>query len=245
MTRTRVLLGLVAVATGAALAAGGSDALRRGVEVFAQTAPYLLLAAGAIILLKSVLPREQTVAGPAFLVVAGLTWLAVARDWFASETMRPFASAVLVVGGVAVAMSSGRRDLDIDTGVRRCMAIVMPRVSRFAQAPRKLVVRALAGDVVIDLSEARLPRQQEMEIDLALLYGYVQILIPEGWAVVRGRLETARRIRLDGKLDPPYVYSPPPASDADGPDWHGGRGGVVLNISGIGGSVVLRRTSRE
>jgi hypothetical protein len=69
--------------------------------------------------------------------------------------------------------------------------------------------------------------------------------------VVHGRLETARRIRLDGKLDPPYAYTPPRASDEDededededAPDWHGGHGGVVLNISGVGGSVVLLRTS--
>ncbi|MFA1546710.1 LiaF transmembrane domain-containing protein [Actinomadura chokoriensis] len=245
MTRTRVLLGLVAVAVGAALAAGGSDALRRGGEVLTEIAPFLLVAVGAIILLRSVLPRDRTVVGPALLVVAGLAWLAVNRDWFGSEAMRPFASAVLVAGGVAVAMSSGRRDLNIDTGVRRCMAVVLPRVSRIAQVPRKLIVRALAGDVVIDLSQARLPRQREIEIDLALLYGHVEILVPDDWAVVHGRLETARWIRLNGRLDPPYAYSPPPASDEDEPDWHGGRGGVVLNISGIGGSVVLVRTSSE
>jgi hypothetical protein len=172
-----------------------------------------------------------------------MVWLALSQDWVGSDAARPFASAVLIAGGVAIAMSSRRRELDIDTGVSRCTTIVLPRTFQFAQAPRKLIIRALAGDLVVDLSEALLPRQQEIEIDLLSLYGFIKILIPEEWMVVHGRLETAHRIRLDGKLDPPYAYSLPPSSGEDAPDWHGGRGGVVLNVSGFGGSVVLLRTS--
>ncbi|WP_433334545.1 LiaF transmembrane domain-containing protein [Spirillospora sp. CA-294931] len=236
MTRTRVLLGLAAVAVGAALAAGGVDALRRGGEALVSAMPYLLIGAGAIILLRTLLPRGQAMAGPALLIAVGATWLVVSRDWFASEAARPFASAVLVAGGVALAMSRRSRDFDIDTGVWRCTTVLVPRKSLFDRAPRKLVVRALAGDVAVDLTGARLPLEKEVDIDLFLLFGHVRLAIPREWVVVHGRLETARGIRLDGDLDPPYTHSD------EGPVWHGGRGGVVLNVSGVGGTIVLERT---
>jgi len=243
-----VLLGLVAVSAGVAWGTGGTAALRKGIEALTEVLPFLLIGIGSIILLRAVLPRGQAVVGPALLIAVGVVWIGTSYGLVDLAAVRPLGSAVLIAGGAVVAMSRRSSELDIDTGVRSCTALIFPRSPRFAGTPRKYVIRALAGDVILDLSRTPLPPEDEIVFDLFLLYGYVRLTLPKDWVVVHGRLETARRIRLDGTLDEPYKYVPPePSDDGDDedeemPEWHGGRGGAILNISGFGGTLVLVRS---
>jgi hypothetical protein len=102
-------------------------------------------------------------------------------------------------------------------------------------APVKSVVRSvLGGTVHLDLSAATFPIDADpMVVDITLLFGRVEIIVPRAWQVRAGRVELARRVWFGGDLDMAEPWSADEDDDVDC---------VALNVQGLGGAVCLRRS---
>ena len=134
MSRTRVGLGLIAVAAGAAWSTGGYAAVQRGAAALVAAIPFLLIAGGLILLLRVLVPRGA-LAGPLVLMGAGGLW-AVASEGLLSLAVERVVPIGLTIGGVAIAMSNRSPEADLDTGVVTRTAFLFPSGPNPASGPR-------------------------------------------------------------------------------------------------------------
>lgn len=240
MSRTRVGLGLVAVAVGAAWWTGGYVAVQRGAAAMVAAIPFLLIAGGLILLLRVLAPRGA-LTGPLVLMGAGGIWAAASGGLLDSLAVERVLPIVLTIGGVAIAMSSRSHEADLDTGVVTRTAFLLPRRVKLDKTPEKLVLRALVGDANVNLSQLSREPMDDLQLDLSIFYGRIELLLPRQWTVVHGQVESARRVAVSGKLD--WPYREPHPEDKEYGSWRDDATlRTVINLSGLGGALVLIRT---
>jgi hypothetical protein len=233
LSRTRVVLGLVAVVAGTAWAVGGAGEPARVGRIGLIVLPILLVMTAVVRVLRVAMP-SGTMAGPVVLLmlaaVSALVAAAVLGKLHAGDLTKIGAIAV-VGGGVTMALSR-RSGTEPDIGVRHLTA-VFGTAGRpiIGSSPAKFVTRAVFGTVGVDLSAAEFPDFTErVTIDITVLFGRVEITVPRDWQVGVGRVELARRIDFKGQLD-----STEPIGEDNPDDW------VVVNVQGLGGAVRLHR----
>lgn len=237
LSRIRVALGLGAVSMGTAWAIGGVAGLRDVVAALSVAVPAVLVLAGVVLVLRAAVPRGQ-LGGPLALMGVGIGVLALRFDVPHLPDLSRQAPAVLILGGVFVALFRGRSGTGIDTGVRRYTSLLYPpaRPPMAGTAPKKLILRALLfGTVRIDLSGSDFPLEPRLVVDITVLWARVEVKLPSDWTVLAGRVELTSGVRFSGDLSQPVFASPLPAQ--------GEAKTVVVNVQGLGGAVSLTRGS--
>jgi hypothetical protein len=234
VSRTRVGVGILAVAAGTAWALGGTASLISFARSAVGLVPLALILAGAASILLVAVPRG-TLTGPIVLISIGAIGIAVEhgllrRSW--SGHVLPLA---LIAAGVVVAMSRSEKPR-IDTGVERHRAILFPAHPRVSGRARdKFIAHAILGLLRLDLTRADFPTGGRLWIDVTVLLGRFEVVLPTGWEIVAGRIELARGVSFAGRLDSARIASTTDQQDAEGGDL------VVLNVQGWGGAVVVQR----
>ena len=234
MNRIQVGLGLTIVALGTAWAAGGSQAVRTIGRGSAVAAPVAAIAIGLLLLLRAAVPRGM-LAGPLALIAAAGLWLSV---WYSGRlgiSAARIAQYSVIAAGVTTAMVRPPRRISITTGIQKYFAPLGPRPDgRVTVAVHKYIVRVLPfGTITLDFDGRSFPVDADtITVDATVLLGRFELCVPKRWKIVAGRVSLAYGIDLDGTLTQkdPYIPSHTPA----GPT-------VVLNLQGLGGSVLLRR----
>jgi hypothetical protein len=235
VSRTRIGLGLLAVAMGTAWATGGVRSLRVAVDLLVTVAPWLLLATGATMLFRAALPRGASVA-PLVLIAAGGVVLAARFDAADDIRLGNMVPLILIAGGVTVAMSYHSGESEINTRVRRYTSVLFPvRKSLNGIAPDKIIVRAIPGMIDLDLSRADYPNAYRLVIDVTVFYGRIELTIADTWKVAAGRLDLIHRVHFSGEVSTADFADP-----IERPEDRESRL-VVLNVQGSGGAVIVRR----
>jgi len=234
VSRLRVGVGIIAVASGIAWALGGVSAITTSAHKIAELLPFLLVLGGISAILLIAVPRGALV-GPVILIVAGLLWFAAEHRMLQRSLFTHFPAFILIGVGVGVAMSR-RRNISIDTGVERYGAVLFPARRRISgEARRKLIVRAIFALLQLDMSKADFPAGGKLWLDVTCIMGRIELILPKGWAVQAGRIELAQRITFGGTLTRSDI-TPIEAEEKDSDS-----NLVVLNVLGWGGSVMVER----
>lgn len=233
LSRSRVTVGLLVAVAGTAWAVGDAEGLRRAGRLALIILPALFVVLAVVMVMRAAMPAG-TAAGPiALLTLAAVCLLGAANafGWVNAATLTEAAAIAVTGGGMAVALSRRRMHHELDAIIHRRTAVLLNAEDRpiKGDAPVKSVVRAfLGGWMHLDLSAAEYPPgQRRIVVDITAWYGRVEISVPADWHVQAGRVELARRMRYYGVLD-------------DVTQQEGARV-VVLNIQGLGGSIILRR----
>jgi hypothetical protein len=223
-------VGIVAVASGTAWALGGTASLITSARTLAELLPLLLVIAGIGAILHVAVPRGA-LAGPALLIAIGGLGFAFEFGVFRRSLFTHVPALFLIGLGVIIAMSRHEKQ-QIDTGVQRCTAILLP-VHRPLNgvAPVKLIARAIFGFLVLDLSHASYPGTDRLWIDITCVLGRIEIKLPKDWTVQAGRIELARRMTFEGRLTSAEIA--PSGKDEKVVDLNL----VVLNVQGWAGAV--------
>lgn len=198
--RLRVLLGVTAIAAGTAWASGGLSAVRAaGIQVL-RILPFVIVGAGVLLLLMAAVPRGR-LGGPLLLLVAGTVGLAVEfapapHGW---SHMTP--PAALILGGLVLSLSGRSGSAHADGPIQVWHSFLWPKrhVLR-GNAPAKLILRCVLGEIALDLTEIAFPDEDELTFDVTILGGRVQLLLPHNWHVQAGRVEFARAMAFEGVL---------------------------------------------
>jgi hypothetical protein len=232
LSRARVALGLAGVVVATAWAVGGVHGLGAGGLVILKAIPALLVALGAVLLLRAVVPRSP-VMGPLVLVLGGSLALAIQFDLVTAGMLDDVAPVLLAVAGIAVAMSKSSRDNPLAAIVSHHWSVILPsrRNKIEGMAPHKFVLRCFLGDLLLDLTDASYPVAgggsvlPKITVDVTVFGGWLEIRVPHDWSVHAGRAYLTRLVRFEGQL-----------SSAEEDD-----NLVVLNIQGWSGRVIVRR----
>jgi hypothetical protein len=236
-SRGRIALGLAGAIVGTAWAVGDMAEVRAAAQLGLILVPLLLVVLGVVRALRLAMPAG-TVAGPVVLLgAAGVASFAAAMDLPGIPDPDKVGAAVLVLGGVAVALSRHRDHSMVEARVRRYRATLLSTVPAgvTGESPAKLVIRALLGGVVkLDLSGAEYPAVDRIMVDITIIFGRVELTIPANWTAQAGRIELAHRVDFSGPLDTTEIAPVVPEQD-DIPR-------VVVNVQGLGGAVALFRT---
>lgn len=234
MSRARVGVGILAVAAGIAWALGGVDSLVALARAAVGLVPLALVLVGLTAVLLMAVPRG-TRAGPLVLILIGVIGIAVEHGLFRNSLSAHVAPLSLIAAGVVVAMSRSEKSR-IDTGVERHHAILFPAHSHVSGRARdKHIVHAILGLLRLDLTQADFPIGGQLWIDVTVLLGRFEVILPKGWEVVAGRIELARAVSFAGRLDSAQITSTPEQQVASGGNL------VVLNVQGWAGAVVVQR----
>lgn len=230
LSRARIALGLVAVATGTAWAVGGAYALRAVGSAVLRGMPALAIATGLVIFLRAVLPRGP-IAGPLVLIVGGLLALAAQVGWLTASLWQAISPTLLITGGVLIAMSKRARPDPLAAIVTRHWSLFLPnRHAVRDTSPHKFIVRCLLGDFLLDLTNAAYPRGADrVTIDVTVLGGWVELRVPHHWVVIAGRVELTAGVRFVGNVDLP-----------EGDDTTQNR--IVLNVQGLASRMIVSRS---
>lgn len=229
-------MGLVGVAAGTAWAVGGVNAFSVGALVMVKAAPTLTLMTGVLILLRAVVPRG-VLAGPLVLIIGGAVGLAVQFGVLTAGMLNGVGPALLVAGGVVVAMSRRSREPALAAIVARHWSVFVPIKPIRVQgvAPHKFILRCLLGEIQLDLTEAHYPASaHRITVDITLLGGWVVVHVPRGWPVRAGRVDLARGTQFVG-----YLSSPLPVEEV--PEVGDEPNLVVLNVQGLSGEMTISR----
>lgn len=235
MSRTRVGVGIAAVAAGMAWALGGNGFLATSGRRLAELLPLLLVLGGVSAILLVVVPRGA-LAGPGVLISMGLLGLTVEHGMLHKSLLVHVPAFILISLGIIIAMSR-RKSIKIDTGVKRFTTIFFPARRRFSsEAPIKIVVRAIFGLLELDMSEAGPSRRSaRVWADVTCLVGRIELILPKEWEVQAGRVELARHITFEGKLTRTEFASSTEQEDDPCKNL------VVINVLGWGGVVRVRQ----
>jgi hypothetical protein len=222
-----VLVGAVTIAAGAAWWAGGSDVLRSAITGATKVVPVLLLLVGLVAVMRVVAPPWALV-GPVLVVLVGGLWLIIQKHSISEGDVRGALPVVLLLAGLAIAVplpgSAIIGQSKIYDGTESVAAVIFGRRVQVLQAPSHLTVRVLATTLRVDVSTAQPPALgDQVEVDVFVLGGRLELLLPGSWRVMPGRLSSHRGVQFDGR------------SDAVGPLE------LVLNVRGFGGSVSVSR----
>lgn len=225
---------MLAVAAGTAWALGGMASLATFARTAADLIPIVLVLTGVAAILLVAVPRGA-LAGPVVLIFIGVIGIEVEHGMLRRSLSAHVAQVILIAAGVVVAMSRSKKSL-IDTGVERHHAILFPAHPRVSGRTRdKLIARAILGRLRLDLEKAKFPVRGPLWIDVTVVLGRFEVILPEGWEVVAGRIELARSMSFVGRLDS--------AETASTTEQQAEMGGnlVVLNVQGWCGAVVVQR----
>jgi hypothetical protein len=228
-------VGIVGVVAGTAWAFGGIDSLITIARTLADLLPLLLVVAGASAILLVAVPRGLF-AGPATIILIGVLALAAEHGLFGKSLFAHVPAFTLIGVGVIIAMSN-HENLQSNTGVERCTAILLPRTRHVTGiASLKIIGRAIFGMLRLDLSRADYPTTaSRLWVDVTCVMGRVEIILPKEWKVRAGRLELARHITFEGSLTNSDLAPPTELADKYGEKL------VVLNVLGWGGAVLIQR----
>lgn len=207
MKHSQLIMSFVLVALGAVLATSGPGAPVRIGLWFLANAELMLLVAAGLSLLLAIAPRGA-LTGPGVLVLAALTVSSVRQRWWeqASSVWTMVGVLIVLLGGV-IGLASRPEVVDVDP-IHRRRIIMVPwtrtiRLEADQKVPEVLSVIAVASRVVVDLRKAPEPKREIIEVAVSCWAANVQLLLPDSWAVVAGRLNAARRVRFSGSLDSP------------------------------------------
>lgn len=234
-SRVRITLGLACVAAGTAWAVGGVHAIGAGASALLATVPALTVVVGVLIILRAAMPRGA-LAGPLVLIAAGSVALFIQFNAANYTVIYRMIPAMLVAGGVVVAMGRRSGEPDLPSIVLRYWSMLLP-VSRRVQspAPHKLIVYCLLGHLTLDFTQAAYPTVSapRITVDLTLLGGRVEFLLPDNWTVQAGRLSLAKGTQFSGRIGLFDQAADEPSDDEFGLNL------VVLNVQGWSGMVCL------
>ncbi|MFE2427455.1 hypothetical protein ACFXJ5_11980 [Streptomyces sp. NPDC059373] len=203
--------------------------------------PALVVLGGVALVVRTAVPHGR-LAGPLALACLGLAALLLRfSDSSYIVAVEQKSPTVLIAGGFIMALFRRRPVASIDTGVRRFTSVAYPHVNEtFAEpntTPRKVIVRALlGGSVRVDLARASYPFvDARMVVDVTVLGGQVELVVPEEWQVMAGRVDLTYGVRFEGRLSTAELAPLlPRPEEAD-------RRTVVINVVGSGGSVTVIR----
>jgi hypothetical protein len=212
--RSRIVWALLLVGFGAALAVAGPVGLGRLALDVLSHIYFLFLAAAAVSIFLTAMPRGTRI-GPVVLIVAGSAAYVATHERSTGRSGWVLVGLliVLVGGGLAMTARSGKskntRDFD---PVRRSWAIGIHRVVDFHEdkwIPGYISVCVIATKVKVDLTVPAEARGKYVELSVACWGGCVEIVLPEHWPVVGGRLALTRAIHFSGRLDSEDTFSDP------------------------------------
>ncbi len=227
MGRVRPLLGLIAVALGVAIAVDGVGALRRVLELAVDAGPFLLIGLGAVALLRSLAPTSAW-AGAGVLVVAGTIWLLADLHHIEVQLSGRLAAVALIMVGLALTLVRPARGVHATQGVMGRTAVVFAREWRVgADAPPQLIARAFLTQLTTDLSAVR--DASRLAVLVTILSGRCEMIVPDDWLIIPGRLDAARGIRIDDRRQAR------PLADADAAPLE-----LTIHVSGFLGTVLIR-----
>ncbi len=225
------MLGLAGVAAGTAWAVGGAP-LRSAANTLLTAAPVLVIATGVLILFHKLAPRGP-LAGPLILIVAGSTVLAFQLSLITSAVIRTVGPALLIVAGVAIALSRSATENPLIAIVTHRWQVFLPRRWEVkGTAARKYVIRSVFAECELDLSKARYPdNTPRITIDITVIGGWIELRMPSEWEVYPGRMDLVRGTRFSGSLT-----SRDKLPDAEANN-ELGKNHVMLNVQGWYGRV--------
>jgi hypothetical protein len=194
------------------------------------------------------------------LAIVGAAVFAFQRGhWSDRVTWQLAGGGLIVMGGwLAMAPTSPASSLD---PVRRELAVVIPRPIRIRseeRSPQQLSVIAIGTSAHVTFAEGCILTDHVVELLVSCWGGSVDVQLPDSWPVVAGRVNAARMIRLDGKLDRNDAFADPrtpadygtlqklikkrrenhPPRDPSRPS-----AALVMHVTGIGGQISISRES--
>jgi hypothetical protein len=248
------LVGLLLVAVGAALAAGGPEGLARvGAAVWTRL-DLLLVGLAVAAFVTAVAPRGTLILPLALALAGGALHLMRTGSWSSDALSRLSGALAIVMGGwVVMADTPDARADPVDPVLRRA-AVLFPRHVRVGrQAPAQVVVLAVGTRLLVDFTGSTMAKFNATELVVSCWAARVEVAVPHAWPVVGGRLRAAHRIRFTGQLDSEQLAPSP--QDRDTAGWLGELSrerarratgdepaesfAVVVHVLGLGGEVVL------
>jgi hypothetical protein len=201
--KPRLLAALTLVGVGSAIAAGGPVGLAYVARAVWEHLDLLLVALAGSALLAAVAPRG-TRAAPVALALVGVgihLWRnsgsSTAQVWLLLG-----GTAILMGGWLGTAESTARDGGQPVDPVRRSVAVLFPRAIQISgQAPDQLFVLAVGVRVRVDLSLAQPPRFASTQVLVTCCAARIEVIVPNSWPVVAGRLAAAYGVRFTGRLD--------------------------------------------
>jgi len=205
---------------------------RWNVHALLVIASAALFGLGIVNLVRLAVPRGS-LAGPAVLVGVGGAGLALATHTITVRRLADAAPAVIIAVGVYAVLAKPTPAARVETGVRRYTALFWVRrpIKPDGRAPAVIVVRAVFGNLTLDLSGLEEPRDQRESVvlDTTVLFGRVALVTGSAWRVKPGRLHLTRAVHFDDKHAEP---APPSARP------------IVLNVQGCCSTVAVMLSPR-
>lgn len=229
MNRIRIGAGLLIAVVGTLWWSGALPAAGATLVVIA---PYLLLLWAFAAAARTIIPRGG-LAGPAVLAAAGGAWLLFRADVVNFDAnVRQLAIAVVLIG-VLVALTGGGRDRP-HFGVQRFSSFLYGREFPVTgRAPSKISVLSVLFPARLDLSRTEHSDTEEIrvEIDVTVLAGRVDIVLPPMWVAETGRI-LSTGVRYNDELVHSALWTPKDGST-------GPTRTAMINVIGLGGRVLL------
>jgi hypothetical protein len=253
--RLRLILALALVGLGSTLAVGQpAGLLELGRALWARL-DVILIAIAIITILATVAPRGS-LGGAVVFGSAGLAvHLGRRGGWSAPDVWLLLGAGAVAAGGW-LAMTVDVPEPDQIDPVRRRIALLFPRRIGLAgrRAPDILSVVAVGTCVRVDLSAAKAPKGETIELLISCWAARVELAVPARWPVVAGRLASAHAIRFCGELDlaepTPFPHLPEQAArltkvTAERTAAHerspasGRAAAIVIHVLGLAGEVTI------
>lgn len=224
LSRVRVACGMAVLAVGVGLGAGGPSALRTAALALAQAMPTAIIIGGVLLLLRVIAP-QRPIGGPLLVIAIGTVALAIQIGILRTNMLTKVLPAVLVAGGVLIGMSSQPSSEALPAIVKRLWVLPGHRLIEIeGRSPAKFIIRCLLGSLVLDLTRADEQLYEDFTVDVTIIGGSVELVLPEGMVVQPGRLALAWRTKFCGTA----------ATDVDDESV------VTLNVQGLLGRVTVR-----
>jgi predicted membrane protein len=176
----RLLLGAVVLALGTLLLLDAAGTLDAG-DAIERWWPAVLIAAGLVTLAD----RRRSTTAPFILVSAGAFLLLVTTDVIGGDPAAYVWPVILIAAGLAIlTRRTAPAAAEIGEGdvVRASGIFSGPEVATTSQSFRRASLVGLFGGVILDLRDAR-PAPEGAVVTATAVFGGVQILVPRGWRI--------------------------------------------------------------
>lgn len=224
LSRVRVVCGMVVLAVGIGLGAGGPTALRTAALALERAVPAAIIFGGIVLLFRVIAP-QRAIGGPLLVVAIGIVALAIQIGILRTNMLIKALPAVLVAGGVLIGMSSQPPSEALPAAIKRLWVLPGQRhVEIEGRSPAKFIIRCVLGSLVLDLAKADEQLYEDFTVDVTMIGGSVELVLPQGMVVRPGRLALAWRTKFSGTA----------TMDTDDEPF------VTLNVQGLLGRVTVR-----